>query len=284
MPQEPRPGPLIDAIHNQLASLSRNERRVAELILAEPTELLYRSLGEVAKLSDTSDATVIRCCHALGLRGFQDLKARLSQDALVADGNGAVNDDDSPTDVMLKMLGSAAAAVTAARESVDRRAFARAARLLGSAERVLFVGSTPSGLLAQYAGFRFMELGGQAIVPVDPAVQHLAAEHLTAADACLAVSHTGATREVLTAVGAAAQKGAKTILISSFFRSPVADIVDITLCAGNYETSFHRQAMAARAVQIALIDALIVSAGMSNRSRFVAAQHRSAAAAATHRV
>jgi DNA-binding MurR/RpiR family transcriptional regulator len=138
--------------------------------------------------------------------------------------------------------------------------------------------------MAQYAGYRYMEVGGRAEAPPDSAVQHVAAALLSPEDVCLAISYAGATREVLATVAAAKQAGALTIAVSSFFRSPLVKVVDVALVTGNREVSFHEQAMAARAAQFAVLDALIVAATLTNPARFGTSRLTSATTALSHRV
>jgi DNA-binding MurR/RpiR family transcriptional regulator len=279
-------GLLEAAIQAQAALLSPNERRVAEAILADPKQVVYETVSQLARRSGTSEATVIRCCYSLGLRGFQDLKARLAREAVDAteDGTLMVTEKDDAAMVLTKIIGSAAGALALARESVDLRAFERAAHAIAVADRVLFVGAGPSGLMAQYAGYRYMEVGGRAEAPPDSAVQHVAAALLSPEDVCLAISYAGSTREVLATVAAAKQAGALIIGLSSFFRSPLVKAADVAIVTGNREVSFHEQAMAARAAQFAVLDALIVAAALANPSRFATLRLTSARTALSHRV
>jgi DNA-binding MurR/RpiR family transcriptional regulator len=279
-------GLLEAAIRAQVDLLSPNERRVAAAILDDPKQVIYETVSQLSRRSGTSEATVIRCCYSLGLRGFQDLKARLSREAMDAshDGTLIVTQNDGAAMVLTKIIGSAAGALALARESVDLRSFERAAHAIALADRVLFVGAGPSGLMAQYAGYRYMEVGGRAEAPPDSAVQHVAAALLSPEDVCLAISYAGATREVLATVAAAKQAGALIIAVSSFFRSPLVKVAHVALVTGNSEVSFHEQAMAARAAQFAVLDALIVAAALANPARFGTSRLKSARTALSHRV
>ena len=102
-------------------------------------------------------------------------------------------------------------------------------------------------------------------------------------DVCLAISHTGATRETLAATRAAAEAGATTIAITSFLRSPLTEVAAITLVAGSRETNYRVEAMASRMAHLAVLDALFVAVALQDRQRALAAQDAHAAVMAEHR-
>ena len=98
--------------------------------------------------------------------------------------------------------------------------------------------------------------------PPDVHVQHVAARLLTDGDVCVAISHTGATRETVATVRAARDAGATTIAVTSFSRSPISRLADVVLVAGGPELSFRHEAMASRLAHLSLLDALYVAVAM----------------------
>jgi DNA-binding MurR/RpiR family transcriptional regulator len=61
-------------------TLTRTERRVADYLLTlAPADLAFRSAGEIAAASDTSDATVIRTARRLGFSGLPELKRLINR-------------------------------------------------------------------------------------------------------------------------------------------------------------------------------------------------------------
>lgn len=101
---------------------------------------------------------------------------------------------------------------------------------------------------------------------------------------CLAISHTGQTRETLAAVGAARVAGAATAAITSFYRSPLTELCDHALVAGSAETHHQIEARASRLVHGALLDALHAAIAMAHPDRAQTAQARAAHAVADHRI
>jgi RpiR family carbohydrate utilization transcriptional regulator len=273
------------SIRALLPALVPSEVRVATLFLDHPGEIIHLSVTEMAALAGSSASTVVRCCQRLGFQGFQDLKIALAQESLpaVARLQSAVEEGDPPATVLAKVVEAGADAIRSAVATVAPDAFERAIGALDAAGRVLVVGVGSSAPIAQDAAYRFVTIGLRAEAPPDVHVQHVAARMLGPGDVCLAISHTGSTRETLAATRAAAEAGATTIAITSFLRSPLTEVAAITLVAGSRETNYRVEAMASRMAHLAVLDALFVAVALQDRQRALAAQDAHAAVMAEHR-
>ena len=71
---------ILERIQEQAKGLSRSELRVAQVILAEPSEAIRLSIAKMAKQADVSQPTVNRFCRRLGCEGYPDLKIKLAQE------------------------------------------------------------------------------------------------------------------------------------------------------------------------------------------------------------
>jgi RpiR family carbohydrate utilization transcriptional regulator len=261
------PGPadaaraVLATVRSVLPSLQPSDARVAQLILTEPDAIVYRSVSEVAEAAQTSSATVVRCAQKLGFRGFHDLKLALARERatfaadLTEDGGAS----DPRMAILDHVIAAGAQTVRDVRALVDPDAFDAAVSALSSAGRVLFAGVGTSAPLTQDAAYRFSAIGVVGEAYADVHVQHLHARLLQEGDVCVAVSHTGSTRETLEVVSAARDTGAVTVAITSFAHSPLTELVDHVIVAGTREVSFRLEAMASRLAHLALLDALLVS-------------------------
>jgi RpiR family carbohydrate utilization transcriptional regulator len=278
-------GPTVRGIRAALPALVPSERRVAELVLAEPKRLMYQSISEVAAEAGTAASTVVRACRRLGFSGFQELKVALAQDgglpAVVL--NREIDERSTAAEVLETVLHDGEDALNEARTTLDGEAFARAVDLVSAAERVLFVAVGTSAPLAQDAAYRFTTIGVHAEAPADVHVQHVRARLLGTRDVCVAISHTGATQETLAAVRGAVSAGASTIAISSFARSPLSEEVGVTLAAGSREMSYRIEAMSSRIAHLSILDALFVAVALRNPERTEHAQATTAHVLSEHR-
>jgi DNA-binding MurR/RpiR family transcriptional regulator len=241
-------------------SLGAGDEKVAKLILDRPDTVIYQSVSEVADAAGTSTATVVRFAQKLGFQGFHELKLALAQDL-------AAFEQAEEGGVLERVTAAGAQSVKDAAALVDGAAFDEAVALLDRARRVLWVGVGTSAPLAQDAAYRFRAVGIESEAPADVHVQHVAARLLQPDDVCVAVSHTGSTRETLAAVEAAREAGARTVAITSFLHSPLTDLADVELTAGSREVSFRLEAMASRLAHMAVIDALLVAVAEHDHER-----------------
>lgn len=267
---EQRPRIALQArISAAMPSLRPTEARVARLVVDNPETVIYQSVNELAEAAAVSSASVVRCAKQLGFKGFHELKLALARDLAMADRATAA--DAAGESVLARITAASAASAREAGELVSEEAFDEAVALLARAERVVFVGVGTSALLAQDAAFRFRGIGLRSDAPGDAHVQHVAARLLAPADVCVAVSHTGSAREVLTPARAARAAGARTIAITSFLSSPLTDVADVALVTGARALTFDLEAMAGRLGHMAVIDALIVAVAEQDRERTQAA-------------
>jgi len=280
------PGRIIPLVRGLLPSLVPSEARVARYVVAQPAGVIHYSVTELAEFARTSASTVVRFCQRLGFKGYQDFKIALAQEAVLPLTRmpSDVIASDSPAEILEKVVFAAADAVAAAGMTIDGQTLGRVVEVLDDAERILVVGVGTSAPIVQDVAYRLLTIGRRAEAPLDVHVQHVAASLLGAGDVCLAISHTGATRETLAATRAAALAGARTVAVTSFFRSPLTAIAGISLVTGGQETAFRVEAMASRLAHLAVLDALVVSLAVRNQERAIAAQRAYGAVLAEHRL
>jgi DNA-binding MurR/RpiR family transcriptional regulator len=278
--------PLTAHLRARLPTLSPTGRRIGAFVLADPRQLIHLTVTDTADRTTTSVGSVVRFCQELGLRGFQDLKLRLAAEAGAARGDleADVEPDDGPASVLHKVLNASAEAMSDAAAMISAAAFTRSVELLCAARHILCVGVGTSAPLAADAAYRLRTIGLPAEAPADVHTQHVAARLLRPADLCLAVSHTGQTRETLATVTAARAAGASTIAVTSFSHSPLTRGTDISLIAGSRETNHRVEAMTSRLAHIAVLDALYVAVRLAQPERAQLAEHLSAQVITEHRV
>ena len=58
------------------------EKKIADYIMEHKAQAVDMTVGELARASGTSDATVSRFCRRCGFKGFQSLKLALAREVL----------------------------------------------------------------------------------------------------------------------------------------------------------------------------------------------------------
>src|SRR5262245_15496894 len=110
-----------------------------------------------------------------------------------------------------------------------------------------------------------------------------AAALLKAGDVALGVSHSGQTRETIELVAEAGSHGATTVALTSFPRSPLAEVADIVLLTATQATTFRPDALSARHPQLVVLDLLYIAVAQRTHERAHAAFQRTARAVDGHK-
>ena len=112
---------VLEKIVSSVNNFSKSERKVADVILANPQVTIHSSIAALAKMADVSEPTVNRFCRRLDTKGFPDFKLHLAQS--LANGTPYVNrhveEEDGPEAYTAKIFESTMAALDTARQRVD---------------------------------------------------------------------------------------------------------------------------------------------------------------------
>lgn len=250
-------------IRSRLPGMSGSLRKVGELVLADPAAATHGSAAELGRRTGTSQATVTRFCRALGLESYQQLLIELAQEQGRAGADGRrtalgprIGPDDDLEQVIAVVADADLRALRHTADHLDRDALERAARALAAARRIDVYGVGGSGIVAQEIQARLFGIGAAAHAWTEVHAAETSAALLTPSDAVVAVSHSGATREVLDPLRLAAERGAATIALTGEPRSPLARAAAITLTSFSGETSFRRGNFGTRHSVLLLVDCL----------------------------
>jgi DNA-binding MurR/RpiR family transcriptional regulator len=249
-------------IRGLVPSLAPTEARVATALLADIPGAVAWSVAELASVSSTSPATVVRACQRFGFSGWGQLRAELVRE-LSASGDALSSGPGEPSTVLERTLRGAASQIESARAMLDPGAFERAVEALVAARRTVVATSSDLAMLGQYATFRFASVGRAVEAPLDAITQRLVAGTLGPGDVLLAVGHSGTNELTLGSARAAADAGATVIAVTAFAQGPLADAAAIHLCVGvaDPETQL-LEASRVRVTQLVAIDALQTAVGL----------------------
>lgn len=255
---------LLARIAASLAELRKSERAVAELVLAQPSEVLHLSIAELAQRVGVSQPTVARFASALGFSGYKEFKLRLAQS--LASGVPFVHQDVGPDDalelVAPKVFDRTVGALINVRNHLDSAQLARAVRILVRARRIECYGVGNSGIVALDAQHKLFRFGVSAVAYTDTHTMAMAATVLKRGDAVIAISASGRTTDMLGAVEIALESGAEVIAITAG-GSPLARLASVALYADVPEDPDIYAPMISRLAHLAIIDVLCVGMALS---------------------
>jgi len=266
-------------VRRALPSLRPAEQRVAHAVLADPAGISESSITAVARMCDTSETTVLRFCRAIGLAGYSELRIALARAAQFEETdhaggpplNGTISATDGLADVVAKIAHADARAIEDTAASLDLGSLKAAIDALLRASRIDIYGVGASGLVGHHLHQKLHRIGLVSFVATEAQLALTSAELLGARDVALGITHSGVTAAVVDALQAARQRGATTIAVTNYDRSPVAAQADLILTTAARETTFRSGSMSSRISQLAVVDCLFAGAAQRAYDHSIAA-------------
>ena len=255
---------LLDRIRRQLDELNRSERKVADVILADPASATSMSIATLAQLASVSEPTVNRFCRSFDAKGYPDFKIKLAQS--LAGGtpyvSQAVEPDDAAAEYTGKIFGATIAALDQARREVSPERIERVVDYLTQARQLHFFGLGASGAVAQDAQHKFFRFNLPVTAYVDVLMQRMVAAACHTGDVVVVLSWTGRTRDLVDIARLARENGAVVLGITAP-DSPLAAECTETLEVATPEDTDYYMPMTSRMIQLTLID--VLATGMTLR-------------------
>ncbi|MET8836940.1 MurR/RpiR family transcriptional regulator [Micromonospora sp. NPDC004540] len=285
------PGGLIVHISGLLPSLSPAEQRVARLVVADPADAARRTITDLATAAETSEATVIRFCRSVGMDGYPQLRIRLAAEAArrVEPPDARVVGGDIPpgadlAQIIATIAFNDARAVEETAEQLDPAVCEQVVEAIGAAGRIDVYGAGASGFVASDFQQKLHRIGRTAFYFPDVHTALTSAALLGRGDVAVGISHTGTTSDVIEVLEQARARGATTVALTNFPRSPITEVADHVLTTAARETTYRSGAMASRLAQLTVVDCLFVGVAARNRTKAKKALEATAEAVRSHRV
>ena len=287
---EPGANPMT-ALRTILPSLPPAERRVAEGILAQPGDVVFLSIGDLATRASTSEATVVRLCQRAGFAGYPAMRLALATQV----GRSAANRspsrivgtdiaaDDPLTDIVAKVGHADGTAISDTVEQLDVESLANVVEAVAAARRIEIYGIGASGLVALDLEHKLRRIGLPAAASVDGHLALTSAAVLTGEDLVFGLSHSGETLDVIDPVNEARERGATAVAITNYARSTLAEAADLVLTTAAQESLFRAGAMASRAAQLTVVDCIYLAVAQRDYEDIVLALDRTSSALRSRR-
>jgi len=254
--------------------------------LGDPAGISESSITSVAKLCDTSETTVLRFCRAIGLAGYPELRIALARAAQWEENDqsngapqtGPISASDSLSDVVSKIAYADARAISDTARALDLSVLEKTVDAIAGARRLDLYGVGASGLVAEDLQQKLHRIGLICHSWSDVHLGLTSAAVLGPGDVALGISHSGNTVDTVDVLRTAKKRGATTIGLTNYDKSPIAEVADLLLVTAAHESTFRSGAMSSRIAQLALVDCLFAGVAQRSYDRSVAALESSHAA------
>jgi DNA-binding MurR/RpiR family transcriptional regulator len=256
-------------IRSYYPRLSEKEKKIASYILEHPDKIIHSTINEVAEDLAVADATVFRFCKRIGFKGYQAMKIALASEVItpIKQIHEQITEGDDEKVISEKVFNSNIRTLENTLQILDQHAMQKAVELIYQANRVEFYGTGGSMVIAMDAYHKFIRTGVKAFAFIDSHFQLMSASQLTKNDLAVIISHSGTNKDTINILQMAKKNGAKSIGITSFPKSPIAQNVDVALFTSSDETEYRSEALASRIAQLSLIDALYVNLMIKNKEK-----------------
>jgi len=210
-------------------SMQLSERRVAEHIAASPALAVESTAQELADRVGVARSTVIRTCQSLGFSGYPQLRVALARELALQAQPAAADHGTSALGAVRTAADAFGQAIPQLTALLTEDDVEQATALILGADRVLAVANGLSGPLALDVAMRLTAAGRPAEYVADPIAQQIAASGLTPRSCCLVISGSGSNGATLGTVRTAQRAGAHVVAITSFARSALVTLAEVSL-------------------------------------------------------
>lgn len=253
---------MLQEIRNCYEHLTETEKRVADAVLASPEETVKMTVKSLAERAGTVPSAVVRFCKSVGVKGFAEMKLKLSMDMGGRRDEAPmlpVSENDSTESVFAKVFASGVQTLNDTLKMMDFLQIEKIVAALQSASRIVFFGVGTSSVIATDAQYRLAQLGLSTAACTDILFMNVTAANMRKGEVAVGISHSGNTKATVDALRRARGAGAETIAISSFARSRLAQEADLKMIAFSDDRNYPVEAVSARIAHMCMIDALMMS-------------------------
>ncbi len=222
---------LVSRIESNADALPPAERRVAEIVMADPSAAAFTTVAELGRRAGTSGATVVRLADRLGYDGWVGLQTevRVAIDQRLRPATERIREHELD-DVLAATAAREAENVHRTIEAVDRASFDRAVGLLADRKRLVRVlaGAAQHGVGASLSDALDLLRSGVVRIGGSPVAVTSQLAHTEPGDVLVAVDLRRYERWVLEAAEATSTAGGIVIALTDSRLSPLARHAEVT--------------------------------------------------------
>lgn len=230
---------VLGVICSAYDSFFEAEKKIADYIMEHKEQAVDMTVGELAKASGTSDATVSRFCRRCDFKGFQNLKLTLAREILEEEHQSQeVTNDIDRTDLEQSLKNILANKIAELTETIKMMDIKNLEVILDKLEHARIVQLAAVGNTIPVAldgAFKLNQLGIPAVAGDIWEAQAAYAFNLGPEDVVLIISNSGSSKRLETLALGAKENGSTLVLITNNRESPLAQICDYKIITATRE-------------------------------------------------
>ena len=259
-------------------SASNTEKVIINEILKDLAKINGLSIHKLAKMTYSSASTISRLCHNLGYdsyKGFQNAllyEMAFSKELDSQTATESIVENDTIENIINKITYNNIKSLEDSKMILDEGVLIKVVEEMKAAKKIAFFGMGASQLVATDAYLRFLRINKDSLVAENWHTQFIIAQNLTEDDIAIVISYSGKTEEMIKCATEAKLQGAKLVLISGFFETPLSRLADYNLYVASVNYVVGKGAMTSKIAQMNLIDiifALYVNDDYNNYQKLI---------------
>lgn len=287
---EPATG-VSNRIQAHIPEMSGTMRKIATFLLEHPRAPLEGSIGDLARASGTSPATVTRFCRLIGYTGYAAFRVSIATEAgrtsareiWTTDIGRAFGPDDSAPEVLSTLVSAHIRSLQETASVMDLPLMKEIARRIAHSAHIDIYGVGGSAVLACELQARLYRIGINSHHWSEVHAGLTSAAIQNADCVAIGISNTGRTTETIQMLSQARKAGALTVAISNNPASALAGSADLRIITSVFERFLQPDDLSAKHVQLMVLDLLYLFIAQQDFERTTTNLAASAQAVSAHR-
>lgn len=249
---------IFSVIKAEYTSMSRVEKSVADLILSDPQEFMSCSIAEVSRITAVSQGSINNFAKKFSDGGFAALKLTVAK-CIPAYQNkpfSIITKSHSKKDAMTQKIAEYSAAFQNTFDVNSEAAIKNTVDRILSAKKIQLCGIFHSGIVAKDFCYQLVQMGIPATYVEDTLMSAVSAASLDEECVLIAVSSSGATKEIVDMAQIARKNRVPIIALTAHKTSPLTQISDEVLLSVSGELSISGRYTDIRISQMLIVDTL----------------------------
>lgn len=240
---------IFDKISLMESYATKQERVIIDYIRNNPLkEMIMLSITEFSEKVSVGDATMLRFCRKLGLKGYSEFRFLLSQNI-----NNAENDNGNEADRILENM---ILALKSTYDLLDYEQIKKAATLVLQAQNIYAFGSGNSGVAAQEFRNKVLRYGLNVTNYSDNHFQLISTSIMNEKDVLVLFSVSGQTKDMINISKMAARQGVNLIVVTNYLKSPLAKFATALLYVVGKSAPLNSGSIVSKVSQLYIVDVL----------------------------
>nr|WP_263314216.1 MurR/RpiR family transcriptional regulator [Mammaliicoccus sp. Marseille-Q6498] len=259
-------------LKEKIKDLTNSERKVANYIIKEPTEVMFYTINELSKKVGTSTTTVMRLANKLGYSGYTELQRDIQE--FIKDGNAPQSRLSSnlknieKENLWTETINHYVTQLTQFSSEINESTLDNAVELIEES-RNIYCTCVRSGLPAgQYFSQNINRINGNCkliVADVSDWVDEVVS--MDSNDVLVAISYPRYAKRISDFVKIAKEQDVKIVIITDTYSSPLVDYADVIIPCDSNSLAFHNSPIVSMIAIDYIINSLAVKESKNNSNR-----------------